>query len=91
MTVLELLSDGRRWTIFALARDENYMRVLPQDKYACSWCLLGAIQRVYPNIIDQIEVIDKLISIIHTDITTFNDLHSTSHEDIIRVLEEAQI
>lgn len=41
-----LLSDPKRWTQGAPARDEADGRVLPGDTHATKWCLLGALIKI---------------------------------------------
>ena len=41
-----LLSDRKRWTQCALARDAKGMQVSAESPTACQWCLYGAMRRV---------------------------------------------
>ena len=48
MKVRELLADESAWTKGQMARQENGMMAYPESRYACKWCLDGAIDRCYP-------------------------------------------
>jgi hypothetical protein len=47
MKMKELLSNEKRWTQGAYARDEMGTVVTPESASAVSFCLLGAVRRCY--------------------------------------------
>lgn len=98
--ILDLLSNPDHWTKNSAYRD-NLKNPCVRSSATCC-CLLGAISlcssshklrnenltKVYKAIID----INKLdIAVTKLDIVGFNDDPDTTHEDIIEVLEKAQV
>jgi hypothetical protein len=49
MKVKELLSDKARWTQHVNARDKRFNPCTVESERAVSWCLLGAIDKCYPQ------------------------------------------
>ena len=100
MKVKELLADESKWTRSVLARNRGGYACSPTDPTATCFCLLGAIDRCYPDLAKSDLAIIKLQRAIakHTEATivvpmtvgTFNDYHA-SFEDIKKVLELADI
>lgn len=50
--VRDLLSVESRWTQGAFALDAQRQQVNAESSKACSWCLMGAIQKVEPTLPD---------------------------------------
>lgn len=91
MTVLELLSDEKRWTRGTRARDKNKKPCEPKDTIAESFCLMGAIQRCY-SYDEYFDALDEVeLAIDDNRIGAFNDDPPTTHADILRVVREAGI
>ncbi len=97
-TVLELLSDPKKWTQDVEARDSQGMPTDVNNNDTTCWCLLGAIAYIYGSehhdskcsnlqrAIDDTCSDGKSVNIID-----FNDAHSRTHKEILAVLEKAQI
>lgn len=95
-TVLELLSDKNRWTQDVIAKKSNGEQCPFHDAEAASWCLTGAIFKVYPDGLDRVIAFEKIIkSIIKINGTMkfnpayFND--TTTYEVVMRVVREANV
>lgn len=92
----DLLSDERRWTKFARARDRAGRSVEVEDPEAAMWSIEGAVARVCNPFgitpISMLRLLDKVVSIVfHTreEVTAnmYNDL--MRHELILELLDEA--
>ena len=88
--LIELLSDKKRWTQGANARDANEFEVAPSSKLATCWCLAGAISKCTRNTGD----FDSLVHLLNCEVSaktnfhsiiTFND-HST-HDQVLNLLK----
>lgn len=99
MTVREFLSDPKRWTKAAYARDANGQPVRSGDKTAVCFCLSGAIAHCFPNDPHGEQLAwDKVHDVIMAKgdlgihgVTGFNDHPDTKHKDILAVLDEAGV
>lgn len=91
MTVLELLSDPKRWTKRVTARDKDGNPTPSGYPDAVCWCLVGAILKCYPDRIG--EIVNKVNQVIlskgHRNLVNFND--TATHEDVLEVAREANI
>ena len=94
-----LVMDESKWTQSADARDEKGQTVPFYSSKACCWCAAGAIYKAFNNMGDKVafpEVEQKFrytmykcgISKLH-GIVTWNDLPSTTHQDVINVFDRA--
>lgn len=61
MKVHELLTEPARWTQDAFARDERGHAVSERGDSACSWCLVGAVQRCYSDLHERAVVFGKIM------------------------------
>ncbi len=94
MKVKELLADPARWTKGTFARRVDNEAVASQSEEACKWCLLGAIRRCYVEGEEYTQAHTKLKAAVikfsgQYRIGTFND--TTTHEDLMKVLEDADV
>lgn len=86
--VLKLLADPSRWTKRADARDAEGKPV-PYDSWqACSWCLYGAIYRVFDR--EQRAQAVELLKVhvpVGQSLAQFNDY--ATHDELVAVLRRA--
>lgn len=87
----EILSDSRRWCKHESAVRENGARVDPLSLDACRWCATGALCKASGTygsleLMDSIELLEAECCV---QVVDFNDLPSTTHEDILRVFDQA--
>ena len=88
--VLDLLRDPAHWAKGCYAYNSDGESVAPESEQAVCWCLIGAIKKCYPeNIANQVDKLDALLETIA--IVPFNDAPSTTHDQIVALLEKAQI
>jgi hypothetical protein len=95
--VLDLLRDPKHWHKGTLYQNEFGERC--QIDQACSFCLVGAVQKAHnkygipiPNTLNSIrDNITKYTGQKGPIIAKFNDDPDTTHEDIIKILEAAQV
>ena len=97
---IDLLRDPKNWTKLAFARNADYQSVLPYASSACSWCLVGGIERIChedPRPALYVAVIEALEDIIITDpgagdpesLQDWNDRDERTHAEVIEALETA--
>lgn len=95
MTVRELLSDPNRWTKCAHARDADGKAVLWTSDEAVCFCLAGAIDRCFRDDPHGKQLAwDKVYAVVvkrGLGVTGFNDSITTTHKDILAVLDEAGV
>lgn len=98
MKVKDLLYCPEKWLKKSFAKDENGRTCCSSSEAAACWCLTGAILKCYPT--DTLEkynrycdIIDSVLEYIapHTTIAVYNDLDSTSFEDIRKLVETLNI
>ncbi len=94
MKVKELLSNESKWTQKAVARDKDNNWCYPYAETAAKWCLVGAIQKCYPN--DTIRIKTLLLNLIHKSfeyhgLENFNDNRRRKFEDIKQLVERADV
>jgi hypothetical protein len=105
-TVKELLSKSDKWCKGVLALDDAGFDVDPQCSKATKFCLLGAIEHCYGSfkygkggraadklrdaIAQHIETYDKFLES-EVIVPHFNDYMTTTHKDIVAVVELANI
>lgn len=97
MKVKELLADPNKWTKGSSARDSVGIPVHIDSDRATCFCMRGALVKVCGEDENRYSRdYDKLMATILEDtcvrsITYFNDHPSTTHQDILRVLEKADV
>lgn len=88
-TVADLLEDPSRWTKDAIARDsEDHELDYATDPKAAKWCLLGAIDVVYP-IPKRFGIAYDIRAKTKSSVSAFNDHHS--HEEVLNLVREMGI
>lgn len=99
--IRELLSDEKRWTKEASARDSKGISVNPNRLRAVRWCLHGACTKVardLPDNSDVIRMLDDEAKAMFPDRNKYgvnlhfilvNDHPDTTHADVIKVLDKA--
>jgi hypothetical protein len=83
-SVSELLSDPKRWTQGALARDKNGEAVSPFSPAAVAWCVLGALFKC--------EVRDKsaVRKLTGTRIMVWNDDPNRTFHEVQQMFQKAE-
>jgi len=87
-TVEELLSDPKRWTQKANARDSDGAEVRFDSDDAVCWCLWGAMAKVIP-MHDRTRVHADINNLIEEGAVQFNDTHT--HAEVLALVKEAGI
>jgi hypothetical protein len=102
MKTYELLEDPKSWTQRDSAIDAIGLPVSVQDPSACSFCIIGALYRCYPDaskdemgskmsrIQDQIRALDPLNRPVYS-IPEWNDSPKRTHAEVIAVLKAANV
>lgn len=95
----KLLSDPRKWTKEAYARDEAGYDILPNKYDAKTFCIMGAINRTCGSLVDEepeyLRARRAVIAATNAlypgffDVFCFNDDDNTTHEMILAVLDRA--
>lgn len=99
-TVRELLSDPKRWTQNAFAKNSegrSLGRFFAEEE-ACSWCLVGAVKHVYPTY-EWGEIYERLAKILGKQAFTlrsyvlgvWNDDPARTHQEVLDLVTEAGI
>ncbi len=85
----ELLSDPAKWTQKDFAKDECGRRVSPLSEHARSWCMVGAIEKLYPD--DGVSVYEavRAVSGYKFGLFRFNDTHT--HAEVLELLRKADV
>lgn len=83
-----LLSDPERWTKGASARDRNGIPIGSLNHNATCWCSFGAIDKVvnYNVLLQGYDI--WLTKYLGKSYIQYNDLSSTTHEDIMKMFDE---
>ncbi len=92
----ELLSDPNKWTKKCYARNERGESVVSDDESATCWCLYGALNKCYVRGEQWVEAHKRIENALRIEtgserIVAFNDSEATTHEDLMRVLERADV
>lgn len=93
MKVRELLSDERRWTTGAHARDSAGQVVCYTSLDAVCFCLAGAVRRCYP-VVEAEKILLRMHDVLaptYGSTPCFNDDPKTSFTDILKFVEEMNI
>lgn len=101
MKVKELLADPARWTKASFSRDKWGCPIHPRDEQAICWCIVGGIEKCYPNFEEQKKARKKILRVIEPEIdpkngslllkTIFNVNDSATHAELMKILEEADV
>lgn len=89
--VKELISTPEKWTKNYDARDKNGEIVRFCDDSAVCWCLSGALAKIFADD----EMMEKAADIINNHVSgdgsywDWNDLKTTTHEQVMQVLDAA--
>ena len=62
MKAWQLLSSPKKFCKEVIAMDKHETPVMPLNRRACRWCLLGAVLRCYRTAVEQTEMLDRLQS-----------------------------
>lgn len=97
-TVLELFADPKRWTKSSMGRDLHGQMCASGDPDAVCWCLAGAIFKVYgthsskgDSAFCRVAAVLKQNGIGRTEILNWNDRPERTHDEVLKVCEEAMI
>lgn len=88
--VRDVLTKG--WTQYARARRRDGNAVDPSSPEACSWCMLGALQKVMPVAETRLVALDAIYSSMVTQfipITTFNDHDNRTQGQVLQTINNA--
>lgn len=94
----ELLSDVRRWTKGAYARNAQHEPCEPQDDGACQYCLIGALALASGGGLTEEEqkvfgaaesALCALLPPRVGGLAQWNDYHARSHADVLALLDRA--
>lgn len=87
MKIKELLSGPEKWTQHTYARDKNGRDCSQWSQEAVCWCLYGAVDKCYENIIEiDNKIREKVISIVD-----WNDDPNRTFEEVKALVEELDI
>ena len=92
----KLLADEKRWTKDCYARDAQGRECRPTDKRAKCWCILGALWHCETRVKGKPFAYSAAIALIeqellkrgYIEIPAFNDKENTTHEDVIKLLDD---
>jgi hypothetical protein len=93
MKAYELLSDESKWAKKSYAYEATGGPCDPRSETACSWCVMGAIERCYFDgevtgmYLDMITKVKRKVG----RIPEWNDAKETTYEEVIAVLKELDI
>jgi len=91
-TVAELIESPNRWTQRASARTILGDPCDPNHPDAVSFCLIGAVQHVYPDYASRSDAYTKLAPVVGIGaISAFNDNPKRTHAEILDVVRKANI
>jgi hypothetical protein len=93
-TVEALLADESRWCRFSDAITCEGIGVPTHDKNATSWCLVGAIRKIYgkesSKIIHQMQDLVRNKSSYHS-VQRYNDSFGRTHKEVLDLVKEAGV
>jgi hypothetical protein len=88
----ELRANPATWTQGVMARNAAGAQALVDESGACSWCLVGHIERrLKDRLINRPDVIDAFRRHLERDrksIVAFNDVRSRTVDDVIALCEK---
>ena len=94
----ELLVEEDRWTQYAEARNNDGYPVRHYSKFACSWCLTGAVARIANEHPEVKNGYHRLLSALNhelritghiPDIQEWNDTEDRTYGEVIALLDRA--
>lgn len=97
MTVLEFLSDQRKWTKGWCARTKDDKMTCVCDAEAAKWCFVGALLYCYGYGQSQIDISKKVFEKLKethpnlTNIATWNDAPERKHSEVLALCKELGI
>lgn len=98
MKAYELLDSPEKWTQQTLARDINGMATSPRGYDACSFCLVGAIERCYnvpsKDMLAIIQLVEDELKVQAPGfefIGQWNDAPDRTHEEVVDLLKKLDI
>lgn len=93
----ELFDNPKKWCQESSARDKDGCPVLADSLLACSWCLIGAMHRCYPDGEERFQVGQKLLEAqkkvfgTQLPIPFVNDAPGRTFEEIQAWVKEASV
>ena len=91
MKVQDILTDESKWTKQFFARKANGHYASPDNDDAVCWCILGAIQKAYPDLTEQNKILTKLYAKFPgKSVTVWNDFNA-SFPEVRALIEELDI
>lgn len=91
MKAHELLSSPEKWTKGALAKDADGNTVSACHPKATCFCVLGAVEKCYPDLNKQIQALNLLEYTLGERISRWNDRDSVTHSDVHNLLKELDV
>ncbi len=91
MKVQELLDKPEKWTQNAYARDEIRRSVHYEDPFAVCFCLIGAVRKCYPIILEREAIEAEIDSELKCWGFNWNDAPERTFEDIKNLVEKLDI
>ena len=86
----DMLSESEHWTQKCTARDQNGNPTSADSKKAHSWCLVGAAYNITSSLKDISNILNALRdSANERYIDHYNDLETTTHSDILNMIDTA--
>jgi hypothetical protein len=92
MKIKDLLTDRSRWVQGPVAMDRYGRSVYPESRWACKWCLWGAIEKCYSNWDDVLVVRDKLYSVLpYPNIIEWNERRGRTFDEVRAAVVAADV
>lgn len=89
-TIQELYEEKDSWCKDVVARDRTGQETHPSSETARQWCLLGALNKVYPHMYARIAKKRKIIEHLgNTDYIKFSD--ENGHKAVLELVTELGI
>ena len=88
MKAWELIEKG--WCQLDYARDEYENPVDIDDSDAVKWCLVGALDRIYPDFTENTIMLTKVKNAIDL-IAMWNDDRSRTKEEVVNLLKRLDV
>ena len=85
-----MLSKSEHWTQKCTARDKDGKHVGFDGKHAYSWCIVGAVYKITKSGKEAADILNYLSDTIgNVSMNTFNDSETTTHSDILNMIDNA--
>ena len=92
MKVRDLLTDESKWCKLDYARNKFGKGIDCDHPNACSWCLVGAIRKCYPDEhYDKVRMMYRLPVIQPSGVTGWNDAPERTFAEVRKLIEELDI